>query len=469
MALSESTKDHFNRGTMLSDDILYYLANEHIQEPQVISRLSQTCRRLSNLLDPLLYRTDVLNTEQKLNESSSEFMFPWQDGAGRIYPYQNSADDWKQHFYPLKTAQKISALHWAAGHKDKSLGLAVARKSIEAALKHWPSYLGVYCQGDNEVMNSMAPIHLAAMSGNEEILQELIRASCVVDMRVYLDLDFESYGGDSTLSKTAWSYVARSSRHFMVVNPLGLAILYGHLHIAETLARVTQDLVEEVWVRGIDLISSLKMAVLHKMPSVVRILQSRGYKPRLGSEYFDDGGLLQLAAVNDGNEEMLQLLIESAKDAEEANTMGAFQSALGGRCKSNLLFLAKCPLPTSGPLLFFHFMSQFIQTDDYLPVVKQLLEDDPEMCRSISLDIEMHLRDNIGRDLYFGRGLMIQDYLLYHPNINFSDYLMDLLADQENRREHRERFKTLPKIQQEMLVILEQKSNAQHEQWDWRG
>lgn len=48
--------------------IFYYMAKDIIHEPSQISRLSQTCRRLSTLLGPLLYRADVLEIKREKSE-----------------------------------------------------------------------------------------------------------------------------------------------------------------------------------------------------------------------------------------------------------------------------------------------------------------------------------------------------------------------------------------------------------------
>ncbi|KAI0885008.1 uncharacterized protein GGS22DRAFT_188287 [Annulohypoxylon maeteangense] len=457
---------------MAPDDILYYLAKNGIREPRVIARLSQTCRHVSKLLDPLLYRADVMETKQKLAESASEFPFPYSRNEEDSFLNWAPVDGQQWLMYPLMTVKKIPALHWAIDHKDKELGLTVTRKSIKSALKYWPSYLQVCCGGVGQYMDGMAPLHLAAISGNEEIFQEVMKASSIVDMRVYLESNFRKHIGDSTLSETAWSFVEQRSdisHSHMVVNPLGLAILYGHIHIAETLARVTQDLVEEICESDADLMSPLKMAVLHKMLSVVKILESRGYRSGLGDIYFCNNEISRIAAANDGNEEMLRHLLRNREGDHEQDSFDAFELALELHCKSNLLFIAEHRPPIDKPFVFLLYIKRLIQTDDFLPVVKALLGAEPILCRHISKKIETYLYDHRGEGIWAGRGVMIQDYLLNHPDILYSGVILTfLLEDQKVRKEYRQSIKTLPKHQQEFVARLDQEICGKNKSRDWR-
>ncbi|KAI1451297.1 hypothetical protein F4805DRAFT_451908 [Annulohypoxylon moriforme] len=464
MKSSRSTKNCPRDTSLLSDDIIYHLAKHGIHEPQDIARLSRTCRSLSKILNPLIYRADVLETKQKLKECSGQFGCPSESwGRNPSYYYYSSCSDSMQWLlYPLMAVQKIPALHWAVERRDRKLGSEVAQKSIRAALKYWPFYFEVCCGGVGKRMDGMTPLHLAAMTGNEEILQQLLRASSVVDARVLVEFNFRKHIGDSSLSHTAWSHARpEGARHscYMILNPLGLAILYGHVRVAETLAYATQDLVAEAHEHDTDLMSPLKMAILHKMPSVVRILLSRGYEVRGRDMYFDTEGLFQIAVANEGNEEVMRLLLKKygSPSLEANDTLSPFGSALQDRFTSNLLFLAKHCITGSKPALFNSHMGRLIRSDEFLPIVKELLESDPEECRAMSGSFEIHLLTAVGMDLCANRGLMMQDYLLHHPNIDYSeDGLQNLLQDQERRRECRERIRTATKSEERKMAKLRQ-------------
>lgn len=349
---------------------------------------------------------------------------------------------------PRMTVKKLPALHWAANQTNKGLGSIVAQKSMKAAQLFWPSYIEVFCEGIGEEFHGMAPLHLAAISGNEEIVRNLLEARAPVDTRVIIQKNCRPEIGDLTLSDTIWCELESPWVDFLAVNPLGLSILYGHHRIAETLAELTKY--------SFEVVSPLGIAILHKMPSVVRTLLSRGYNGIHGVSR----SILELAIRNDGNEEALQLFAHPLA-FDGAHFIWVFRLAIRRRCVANLLFLVKYVAesygPTFGPMIFSICIDALLRTDELLPVVKELLGERWELGPAISMNAENYLRDNVCEGLWVGRGLMIQKYLLYHPKLEFSNKgLRILLKDLERRTKHREWMKTLPEEEQERIAEIEE-------------
>ncbi|KAI0901264.1 hypothetical protein F4806DRAFT_187776 [Annulohypoxylon nitens] len=439
---AKNSGDHSTIPPTLPDNIFYYLTKSGTWNPRMISRLSRTCRRLSELLDPLLYRADVLETQQKLQKGPNLLGIPRGVDPRLLYAEEDLVN-------PRMTVKKLPALHWAANQANKGLGSIVAQKSMKAAQLFWPSYIEVLCEGIGEEFHGMAPLHLAAISGNQEIVQNLLEARAPVDTRVIIQNNCRPEIGDLTLSDTIWSELESPRVNFLAVNPLGLSIMYGHHRIAETLAELTKY--------SFEVVSPLGIAVLHKMPSVVRTLLSRGYNAIPGVSR----SILELAIRNDGNEEVLQLLAHQLLAFEGAHFIGVFQLAIRRRCVANLLFLVKYVAesygPTFGPMIFSISIDALLRTDELLPVVKELLDERWEFGPAISMNAENYLRDNVCEGLWVGRGLMIQKYLLYHSKLEFSNKgLRILLKDLERRTKHREWMKTLPEEEQERIAGIEE-------------
>ncbi|OTA57998.1 hypothetical protein K449DRAFT_386058 [Hypoxylon sp. EC38] len=129
-----------------------------------------------------------------------------------------------------------------------------------------------------------------------------------------------------------------------------------HLHIAETLAHHTQDLKETSGYADKDLVPAMKIAALYKMTSVIKILQERGYQSHNRNAYFLEASALHVAAITDGNEETLKLLLDNGADIDAVDIGGldAFQWAVSafaerGECYSNAVFLAEILGPVRVP------------------------------------------------------------------------------------------------------------------------
>ncbi|KAI1411295.1 ankyrin repeat-containing domain protein [Hypoxylon sp. FL1857] len=403
----------------LPDEVFYYMARDIIDEKSDIASLSRTCRPLFQLLEHLLYRADVLETR--------ETEIDGQSGEACLCGVQYGGDDFDTQL-GLQNSRvpvpHIPALHWAVTQSDKSLGLAVAGKCITAALIHWPNYLHVSCQK----LKNMTPLQLAAKDGLEEIVKELVEASSFVDARVCFNS--LNHPGEFPLIQQYCLYrlIRQPARFYIPLNALGIAIMFGHTRIAETLAQHTREL-EETSGRGAkDLMPPLKLAAFTNMPSVVRILQDRGYQSKDGNAHFTGASALHLAAIVDGSDETLELLLNNGADINTVDTHGgdAFQRALeryrtAGDCISNLVVLARHYSLEEGPQHFFKHARTFLRHGDLLPVVKVLLQDrsatydpsDYSRLHSVAFEYLDHRRNDLNPEML--------DYLVHHPSLKFSE------------------------------------------------
>ncbi|KAI1372297.1 hypothetical protein F4677DRAFT_463440 [Hypoxylon crocopeplum] len=400
----------------LPDDIIYYMSREFIQEPSDLSTLSRTCHHLSRLLDPLLYRADILKTRREELETEIRLL-----GENRFFGLYDGPDfDVRINYQAARVpVNQITALHWAATRDDKSLGLEIAQKSIRAALIHWPNYLHVRCSKTK----GMTPLQLAAKFGHEDMARELIEASPFVDARVYMrpaekgELPWFDRMGCGR-SQAIFNYDQASFK--MMANALSIAIISGKVRIAEMLAHQTQELAESSGREVQDLVPAPKLAALHKMPSVIRILRARGYRSQMVNDYFYQAKPLHLAAVMDNNEETLQLLLTEENVLRDGDLFGreAIAWALEHGCVSNSLFLVKhYSLEERAEMIPRHFR-RFLEQDDLLPVFEALLEGN-----TVAPD-EIHSLKTTNLDIYrsggrLGRTPKTREFLLRHPEFDF--------------------------------------------------
>ncbi|KAI1087633.1 hypothetical protein F5B19DRAFT_474945 [Rostrohypoxylon terebratum] len=297
----------------------------------------------------------------------------------------------------------------------------------------------------------MGPLYLAAMSGNEEIVQELLEAKALMGTRTYMQGYFKSYLRDVCLL-SVWPRI----EEWLMVNPINLSIVHGHHHIA---AILTNAFVEKLPnTRAYHLVMPLlRFAITHNAPLVIETLRFRVYRT---IENSFARALLELSVEADGNEVILSLLAgELARDP--AYFHDVFKIALRYRCEANLLFLAKYATqdhePTFGPGIFSIYIEPLLRTDKFLPVVKELLGGGREIDPAVSINAKKYLLDNLREGLWMGRGVMIQRHLLHHPKLEFSKKgLKILLKDLERREKHREWIKTLPENEQEKLAKKEE-------------
>ncbi|KAI0853857.1 ankyrin repeat-containing domain protein [Daldinia vernicosa] len=309
----------------LSGDIIFRIVRSNFHKPKVILTLSETCRLYCGALDPLLYRADVLVAKERGVELNHIF-----DRMRRRMWRFDTPFEGLCMTGSLCTIyyNDMSALHWAVKAND-SASMITARKSIKAALAHWPDYLHAHCGR----MDAMTPLQLAAKYGADEMIQELIKTCpSLVDTRIVLSAD------RNPCKKFQLSEFVRFQP--FKATSLHIAMLYGHVHIAETLARLTQDLEDCQETPGT--FSPLKFAAMCKMPSVIKILQARGYKV-LGNEgYLRDTRYtpVHFAASSEDNEETLQLLLDTgySTKAVDNNGLCPIGIAIKFRCVSNALF-----------------------------------------------------------------------------------------------------------------------------------
>ncbi|KAI1471107.1 ankyrin [Daldinia caldariorum] len=377
----------------LSGDIILAIA-KHVREIKATVRLSGTCRFYHGLLDPFIYRADMLRAKRSYLQSRQV--------VGR-----------------RTVAEKI-ALHWAIAQADDRTRMTVAQKSIKAALKYWPECFEV-TDWDGA---RMTPLHLAAKHGVEDIVRELTEAYGPVDMEVKVK---------SNPNFTLRTYKLAEPRRFTVI-PLSAAIIYGHVGVAETLARLTGELEECETKRGI--LSPLRLAALHKMPSVIKILQSRGFKVGAHRGLVYDKGLtsLHFAAAEDNNEETLQLLLDTGYSLDYVNHGGwtAFETTLEFRCLANAVFLVKDLSMGEKLNIANHNFGRLLKTDVFLPVTKALLEG-TKIHRKQARRHKSAMRRVIKKIRGLEEAQKTMNFLMTHPSINFPKNMHERLAEMTNK------------------------------------
>lgn len=396
----EHSPSHPTRSPTLSGDIIFRIVRSNFHTTRVIISLSKTCRLYCGALDPLLYRADVLMVRERV------FKYRRQASDWYILPGSMSMNAMLRGLYDLDR----SALHWAI--KDNgSVDMTVARKSIKAALAYWPDYLHV--KSGN--MGGMTPLQLAATYGADEIVQELIKACPRVDAPITLDTDI---GPCTKLPLSKFLLNEEFS-----ATSLHIAMLYGHVHIAETLARLMPDLEDPQETPSTSTLSPLNLAAVCKLPSVIKILQTRGYQVPRNEGHLGDTGLtpMHFAASTEGNEETLGLLLSTGYSINDVDNGGycPIGTAIKFRCPSNALFLIKNLSAEEKLNIADKYFDKLLQSDDFLPLVKPLLEHtsiERKRARRYKYLILKHSNNPRRR-----RNLLdMLDFLIHHPNINFS-------------------------------------------------
>ncbi|KAI2632553.1 hypothetical protein GGS26DRAFT_598290 [Hypomontagnella submonticulosa] len=408
MAAPASTNGSLGQTTILhalSDDLFDYLARYILSDPKDISRLSRTCSCLYLLLEPLVYRADVLRTKHQADSchlDDVEDQGSRRQGGGTARPIAGDG-------IPINTA-----LHWAISQTETSLGLAIAQKSIKAALKYWPDYLRV------RVKDSMSPIQLAASRDRHAVIQELIEAGAPIDAHIWLSRESPLYYKTDRLDLPHMMRMRSAA-----VNALSLAMLFGNVRAAEVLAYHTQDLADDADdadEASVRTIPSLKLAAVKKMPSVIRILRSRGYSDGRMSSYFYDFSSLELATIVEDNEETLEALLDTGSEFDYLGTSNFDALTCAGIYKrvSNAIFIVRrCP-PEQKPVFVVNRLSSLLQDNEPLPIIKDLFEGTPfseEQIRGMKeLIIDLHVA--MGPGDRSARELM--RYLLEFPAFNNS-------------------------------------------------
>ncbi|KAI0384792.1 hypothetical protein F5Y04DRAFT_247813 [Hypomontagnella monticulosa] len=385
---AEGSPSHTTKLRALPDDLFYYIAKDLLSAPEDISRLSLTCRRLYMLLHPLVYRADVLKTKHDVFSPSLKY---------KRYRSPNPNGLRKE----INETFRKTILQWATSQTDTNLGLTVARRSIEAAVSHWPGYLRTFYGG-------FSLIQYAAIYGHHVVVQELIEAGVPVDELAYVrNRDKRGPGRPPKVARLNFpdGTSPRKQNHHhqheiplflprdfgLMLNTLGLAIVYRNIRVAEILARNTQKIVEGPFEnRRRQVTLPMRLAALYKMPSVIEILQARGYKETfIGNYHFHGASALQFAATVEYNEEVLQLLLDAGSDVGDVDgrQLDAFFYACAYDCVSNAIFLAGKYRPENKPAYVTNHIKKLTKANKLRPITKYRLNPDTGTRKRISIMI----------------------------------------------------------------------------------
>ncbi|KAK6955900.1 hypothetical protein Daesc_003546 [Daldinia eschscholtzii] len=396
----------------LSGDIIVYIATEYLHNPRTIARLSKTCRFYRGVLGTLPYRADVLRVKQLYFEKGDFEDYDRSEQGGVCQAWSLGS---------CETGLDRTALHWAITQDDDRVRTTVARNSIKAALRYWPSYFEVACS-DDSCGHLMTPLQQAVLYDVEDMVRELVETCRPVDVRT-------------------WMHTARYPCHRSRLNeftgensfqvlPLSIAILNMNTRIAEILARLTCDLEDSEghWM----VLSPFRLAAMCGMPSVIEILQSRGYKVGRHRTYLGDRNLtpLHFAASIDNNEETLQLLLNTGYSLDDIDDKGrsAFGIALRWNCVANALFLIK-DLSVEEKLNIANAnFTALLRTDLFLPVTKALLQGN-SITRRQSRRYKNIMRKKIRTPWLLEKIPETLDFLINHPSFNFSRNTQVYLAE----------------------------------------
>ncbi|OTB13526.1 hypothetical protein K445DRAFT_24698 [Daldinia sp. EC12] len=393
----------------LSGDVIAYIAIEYLHNPRTIARLSKTCRFYRGVLGALPYRADVLRVKQLCFEEGNFKSYADFEDYSRS-EREGVCQAWL--LSSCETGLDRTALHWAITQDDDRVRTTVARNSIKAALRYWPRYFEVACSNVS-YEHLMTPLQQAVLYNVEDMVQELVETGRPVDVR-------------------AWMYTARypchisrlldfTGEHSFRVLPLSIAILKMNTRIAEILARLTCDLKdsEGYWM----VLSPFRLAAMCGMPSVIKILQSRGYKVGKHRTYLGDRNLtpLHFAASTDNNEETLQLLLDTGYSLDDIDDKGrsAFGIALRWSCVANALFLIKDLSVEEKVKVANANFTALLRTDLFLPVTKALLQGN-SITRRQSRRYKNMMRKKIRTPWLLEKIPETLDFLINHPSFNFS-------------------------------------------------
>ncbi|KAI1780830.1 ankyrin repeat-containing domain protein [Hypoxylon cercidicola] len=218
----------------------------------------------------------------------------------------------------------------------------------------------------------MGPLQIAAKYGHEQIVRALIEAGCQTDMKFPLTEVMVVQGPFSLVDEVIHNTGPRS---FVLLDALCVAIIHGNVSIAEHLATRCPEILENTTPMVWDLVSAFQLAALYKMPSVIRIILARGYRPGT-NWYFIGGGALHLAAANDNNVEVLELLLEDGVNIHATDRLrrDAFRWAIDRGCMANAVFLAEYCSPEDALAIATRNMRSLLSKDDFLPITKFLFE-----------------------------------------------------------------------------------------------
>ncbi|KAI1802613.1 ankyrin [Daldinia bambusicola] len=406
----------------LSGDIIFAIA-KYLREIRAIARLSETCRFYHELLDTFLYKADVFRTRRAYLQGSQVVASDTMELMNTNWITPSPGVETGTHGVQDAVVEK-TALHWAITQADDRTRMAVARKSIKAVLMCWPECFEL---ADSFALY-MTPLQLAAKHGVEDVVRELTEAYGPVDMKISLN---------------ACDYFYSNKRHnlgpmlreiYFTAIPLSIAIIYGHVGVAETLARLTSELEECDRERGV--LSPLRLAAGCRMPSVIEILQSRGFKVGRHRFYAMQTGRtpLHFAASVDNNEETLQLLLDTGYGLDYVSDRGwtAFETALELKCPANAVFLVKGLSVEEKMNIVNRNLVRLLGRDDLLPVTKALLEGN-RIPRKQARRHKFKLRKYINIPRRLKNGANTINFILNHPNINFSRSMQERFLTMANK------------------------------------
>ncbi|KAI1645272.1 ankyrin repeat-containing domain protein [Daldinia loculata] len=305
----------------LPNEIFYLIARDFARL-QEISRLSQMCRQLAELLKGLLYRRNVLDVKAAQEAATAEN----RDSSRHKLPIFESIKDFQMHARRSRiNPSQFSVLHWAAFHGS----VEVARATIRTSLRLFPEYLNVKDTHDR------TPLSYAAAGGHVEVMQELMDAGCLVNAGIR--------------GRFICPNSHSSTYYHAAFTPLTIAILSHQEAAATILARRTlyQD---ELYTRpGLGVYGPLHLAAWAGMPRIVEILLSNGYKAWGLMPAFVGRSSLHYAVATEDNTETIDILL--GQDVS-MNFTGLWQThtplecATYNKCFRNALHLIKKHLPS---------------------------------------------------------------------------------------------------------------------------
>ncbi|KAI0017775.1 hypothetical protein F4780DRAFT_795828 [Xylariomycetidae sp. FL0641] len=304
----------------LPDVIFWKLAREHLTAPKDICHLAQTCKRLRDLLDPLIYRSEVLIARKEC------FLFAYADIS--ITPCR-----WKPEYSPYHTPSlslerglgdgawvkwtSPPALHWAIEHEDHDIGLALFKKCLAAALKYWPTYITLAWERYGHYI--IRPLWLAVTCNNPSITIQLLAA--------FDTLGFGPISRQARLAEAASDPApeAKITSNLLIsvkVDNLRQDVLFSWL-VALVLRHEELSMLLLEQIGHLDHVpakaheffeEALSLAVQYGSPNIVRRMQELDHHKVLYRERRPGAPNCPLyqAVKDDGNEELLALLIDNA-------------------------------------------------------------------------------------------------------------------------------------------------------------
>ncbi|KAI1079703.1 ankyrin repeat-containing domain protein [Whalleya microplaca] len=284
--------------------------------------------------DPLLRKIDhavsSIDREAKGNIARA---------LGRIHNIEPSIDKetiarWTQYFSRHELMGE-SGLHWAAARGYTT----TVRGFVRAALRIWPEFL------DAKSVDGHTAIHLAAKTGNIDIIQLLI------DSGVFSSAPsgYGSYQGSPTMhrllnrvasgtiqSNRCWYFLSTSYPRFGI-DALGIAILNRHEEAAVCLLRHFDETFAARW----QMVSPIHLAALAGLPRIVERMIVKGHDPNSICLQFRICRPLHMASMREDNTGVIQTLLDNGASLDQVDCRGSgpVHWAVHHNCVANAVYL----------------------------------------------------------------------------------------------------------------------------------